>query len=350
MARFPRPVPVQRESDTVWVELRSEVEDLRWGGDGLGTLSSLFTGRLEAPGYRDVVDRAVQRTSGCPGRLCSVRGNSVTTVESSVLLRYSLAFEDSALGSVAVPCGESVAGVRLLSPGPTDGAGPFPMREMSGMISERQSVGLATGVLWTLVASATLGCIDGSGQEDGPCVYEDRVLEATDPTPWGGPVVDDIATLSGPYPGNWTWAPNADEIENAEQVIEVEAVFEVDEDSYRISEYVDGGVGVACLTDAIQADGILSFIDAEGATVASVPVTVKRGADQSIYTVHEQLSPIASFSDGLTALVQPEQASIRVLVDWGLGGGSPIATFEYVGQTLGDSGGFGFQVGVAEFR
>lgn len=223
------------------------------------------------------------------------------------------------------------------------------------MILDRQTAWRGAEILCTLAVatSVAVGCLDGFGsQDDGPCEYEDRPLSATDQTPWGIPVGEDIASLSGPYPGTWTWAPNADEIEieNAGQIIEVEAVFEVDQSSYRVSEHVGGGVGVACLTDAIQADGVLSFIDGGGVTVASVPVTVKRGADQSIYTVHEQISPISSFSSGLTALVEPEQASIRVLVNWGLNGGSPLATFEYVGQTLDDSGGFGFMVAVAEFE
>lgn len=200
---------------------------------------------------------------------------------------------------------------------------------------------------------AAIACADNPGsQDDGPCRYEDRPLSAMDLTPWGVPVGNDIASLSGPYPGMWTWAPSTDEIviEDAGQMIEVEAVFEADPSSYRISEYVGGGKGVACPSDAVLTDGVLSFIDSDHDIVAAMPVTVNRGIDQSIYTVHEHIWPLSSFASGLTALVEPKQASIRVLVNWGRDGGSPLATFEYVGQTLDDSGGQGFMVAVAKFE
>lgn len=224
------------------------------------------------------------------------------------------------------------------------------------MTLSRKTARIRVGLLWSLALSSglALGCLEGPGQDDGPCEYEDRPLEATDLTPWGVPVGEDIAALSGPYPGTWTWAPNADEIliEDADQVIQVEATFEVDESSYRLSEYVGGGVGmgVACWSDAIEADGVLSFRDQDGVLIASVPITVNRGADRPIYIVNEQISPITSFSEGLMPLVVLEQSFIRVLVNWGTDGGSPIATFEYVGQDLDDNGGLGFTVAVAEFE
>lgn len=210
---------------------------------------------------------------------------------------------------------------------------------------------LGLGVSWTLLALA--GCGDTTGsQEGGPCEYELRDLEPAEPTPWGVPVGEEIAKLVGPYSGTWTWSPSTEEIEidNAEQSFEAEARFVVDENSYRINEYIGGGAGVACAGDAIQADGVMSFIDSVGIEVVAIPITVERTLDQPVYQVQTQLSPISVFSSELTEIAEVSGTAIRGLIHWGLEGNSLRATFEYTGQTVGPTGGEGFIVSVAEFQ
>jgi hypothetical protein len=116
-----------------------------------------------------------------------------------------------------------------------------------------------------------------------------------------------------------------------------------------VNAYVGGGEGVACQTDAIQADGVLSFLDDEGKALTSIPITVERYAGQPIYQVHAQISPISAFSSELTDLSGVSDTAIRGLVHWGLEGESLRATFEYTGQTNRPGGGMVFIVSVAAF-
>ncbi len=217
---------------------------------------------------------------------------------------------------------------------------------------ENPTPGRSAGVLriLALALSVAAGCNDA---DDGPCAYEARSLLASDLTPWGTPVGDDIAALAGPYPGTWTWAPSTEEIaiEDAGQTIAVEAVFEVDETSYRLREHVAGGAGVYCNYQTIQADGVLSFRDLDGVVVAAMPVTVERSLGETpFYVVFEIISPVSAFSTGLTELSGFEDTAIRVLANWGLEGESLGVNFDYIGLELDDSGGVGFIVDVADFE
>lgn len=208
------------------------------------------------------------------------------------------------------------------------------------------------GVPSTLLLALT-GCGDATGsQEGGPCEYELRDLGPAEPTPWDVPVGEEVAKLSGPYSGTWTWSPSTDEIQidNAGQSFQAEARFVVDENSYRINEYIGGGAGVACAGDAIQADGVLSFTDPDGMEVVAISITVERTRDQPVYQVQTQLSPISVFSSELTEIAEVDGTSIRGLINWGLEGESLRATFEYTGQTVGPTGGEGFIVSVAGFE
>ena len=208
--------------------------------------------------------------------------------------------------------------------------------------------------MWALLLFTPAGCGDDSAgpQEDGPCEYQLEALDPTDPTPWGGAVGVELAQLIGPYSGTWTWSPSTEEIdiEHADLVIEAEATFEPDESSYRINRYVGGGAGVACAGDAVQADGMLNFTDADDVLFVSIPITVERTVDQPVYQAHAQLSPISVFSSGLTELGEISGTTIRGLIHWGLEGETLRATFEYTGQTNGPSGGHGFIVSVAAFE
>ena len=220
------------------------------------------------------------------------------------------------------------------------------------MIRDRRLGRLAGPARWVLVvAVCAVACDNGSPRDDGPCKYELRELEPTDMTPWGVPVGEEIAQLAGPYLGTWTWSSSTEEIEieNADQSFEAEAVFEVDVESFRVNEHVGGGAGVACWADAVQADGLLAFRDSDGLIIASIPVTVERTMDQPVYQVQVQISPLAAFSTQLTELAAVTGTSIRALIHWGVEGESLGATFEYIGQTNGPSGGEGFIVSVAAF-
>ena len=204
-----------------------------------------------------------------------------------------------------------------------------------------------------LTLTLAAGCNGLGSTSDGPCEYEATALVASDETPWGGLVGEELLALRGPYPGTWTWAIDTEEIElqNAEQVIAAEAIFEVDPSSYRLVEHVRGGAGVACYGPTIEADGILTFRGQDGETLTSVSVTAhRREGGSPFYQIFELLQPVSSFSSELTELSGVDGTAIRILAVWGPESESFQATFEYVGQELDDSGGVGFIVMVADFE
>ena len=214
--------------------------------------------------------------------------------------------------------------------------------------------GARATALWTLAFACcvTAGCNDISSTGDGPCEYEEKTLVGSDDTPWGTLVGEDILALVGPYPGTWTWAVNTEEIEieGAGQVIEAEAVLEIDQSSYRLREHVSGGVGVACYGPTVQADGVLTFRDKDGVTLSSIPVTVQRSQGEApLYKIYDFV-PVPDFSSQITELSGLDDTSIRVLGNWGLESETFRVTFEYVGQELAASEGAGFIVLVAEFK
>lgn len=210
----------------------------------------------------------------------------------------------------------------------------------------------------TLLAMLLAACGDDGpgGQLDGgePCRYEESPLAATDLTPYGGLLADDIARLEIPRQGIWVWSASIDEldIDVDETELPAEVRFEHDPNSLRLSEHVSGGDGVACHGAQVLVDGMLTFTATETDTViVSVPVTaIQEFTAGEEYGASEAYSPISTFSAVLHATVEYETMQISARVNW-VDDERLFARFDYYAQSMtGPSSGVGVNAFIASFE
>jgi hypothetical protein len=217
---------------------------------------------------------------------------------------------------------------------------------------------LRTNTVMLAMLLAACGDDGPGGQLDGgePCRYEERPLAATDVTPWGTVLAEDIALLEIPQPGTWRWAASAEglTLQNAGLELAATARFVHDADDLRLREHVGGGDGVACETTTVVIGGTLTFSsDEDGSTIVSVPIRAEQmvtAGEQ--YAAAPSYEPISNFSDAIEATdTNFETMLILGGINW-TDQNQLYADFHYFTQRLDDGGssGSGIWALVASFE
>lgn len=167
------------------------------------------------------------------------------------------------------------------------------------------------------------------------CPYEDEEVSPQFVTPWGTVLEEDIAALTGPFPGSLTWLDGDDVITvpKAGQRIGVEAELEFDLPTATLRKYTkDPNRGRACEPDRVFVDAELSFVRLEdGEIELSVPIVVYRDVEPDQY-FGEAETPVADFAPDLVPIEEHESQGISTSMVWAHTG-NLHADFTFHGQT-----------------
>ncbi len=171
----------------------------------------------------------------------------------------------------------------------------------------------------------------------GGCPYEEVEVSPQFVTPWDTVLEEDLAALTGPFPGTFTWLDGDDVITvpKTGQAIEVEAEVEVDISTARMHEYIkDPERPGPCEPDLLIVDAELSFVRFDdGEVELAVPIEVHRRVGGSQYRGEAELTPIEDFAPGLVPMEEHEVEAIVARMRWAYDTGNLHAELEYRGQT-----------------
>lgn len=186
----------------------------------------------------------------------------------------------------------------------------------------------------------------------GGCPYDEVEVSPQFVTPWDTILEEDVAALTGPFPGTLAWLDGDDVImvPKAGQAIEVEAVVELDLSTARMHEYIKAADReAACESDLLLVDARLSFVRLDDDEVElAVPVTVYSDAGPSQYYAEAEI-PVEDFVPGLMPVEDHDVEAIFATIVWGHAG-NLHAEFTYSGQTNDSpSTGHGSFKNIAEF-
>lgn len=186
----------------------------------------------------------------------------------------------------------------------------------------------------------------------GGCPYDEVELSPQFVTPWGTALEEDMAALTGPFPGTLAWLDGDDVImvPKAGEVIDVEAEVEVDLSTARMYEYIMGDRKAACEADRLFVEAEVSFVRLDdGELELTLPVTVYRDHVLGQYYADAE-TPIEDFAPGLVPVEEHESQAIFTDMRWAYDTGDLHAEFTYSGQTTDSpSTGHGSFKRIAEF-
>lgn len=171
----------------------------------------------------------------------------------------------------------------------------------------------------------------------GGCPYDEVEVSPQLVTPWDTILEEDMAALTGPFPGTLAWLDGEDVImvPKAGQEIEVEAQVEVDLSTARMYEYIKApDRKAACESDRLLVDAKVSFVRLDdGEIELVVPVTVYRDRVLGQYYGEAEIAPIEDFAPALIPLEDHEFEAIFASLRWAYDTGNLHAELEYRGQT-----------------
>jgi hypothetical protein len=147
---------------------------------------------------------------------------------------------------------------------------------------------------------------------------------------WGEVVGDEIAMLAGPIEGTWVWGDGKDLVDIPPEGTEipVTAYIEFDPSSYLLidTKAIPGSYKVfqdrmtLCPIGGFRAEGVMTFVDQNGETVAVAPLILERRSEPEYYISSMELEgdDIAIFSAELTPLAEGGTHQLWGLVYHGL--------------------------------